>query len=134
MQVASWLEQAANRFQLPKRTVFKLDLVLNEALHNIISYAYSDEDSHDILIRLTNWNDHVVLEITDDGIPFNPFTGNSFQKESSLQSAAVNGRGLHLINSYTDAQEYRRNNHTNTMRVSILKTPEADKQSTAPSV
>ena len=131
VRVASWLEQAAVRFQLPERTVFKLDLVLNEALSNIISYAYPDEENHVILIKLKDGRDHVVLEIIDDGIPFNPFAQGPFQKELSLESAPIGGRGIHLINSYTDAQEYRRDNCTNTMRVNILKTLETNKYTTA---
>ncbi len=36
-RVADWLERATEHFGWSERTVFKLDLVLNEALPNIIS-------------------------------------------------------------------------------------------------
>lgn len=127
-RVASWLEQMARHYQLPERTVFKLDLVLDEALANIISYAYEDQLSHEIVIGLEDKGDHVILEINDDGMAFNPFADGSFLESSPLESASITGRGIHLINSFTDGQEYQRIDHTNLMRISIFKTPETYKQ------
>jgi len=127
-RLASWLEQMARHYQLAERTAFKLDLVLNEALANIISYAYPDQLSHDILIRLEDRDDYVLLEIVDDGIAFNPFAIDLLPEQLSLESSSINGRGIHLIKSFTDAQEYQRINNTNTMRVTIDKSPEPSKQ------
>jgi anti-sigma regulatory factor (Ser/Thr protein kinase) len=128
-RTASWLEAVAERFQLPERTVFKLDLVLNEALPNIISYAYQDQQSHDIVILIEDAHDHVVLEIIDDGTAFDPFAKDPFVQPESLESAAIDGRGIHLINTFTDTQEYQRIDETNVMRVCILKAPEASQRS-----
>jgi anti-sigma regulatory factor (Ser/Thr protein kinase) len=125
-RVAAWLEQTARLYLLPERVVFKLDMVLNEALPNIMSYAFSDELTHDIVIRLENGNDHVILEITDDGIEFNPFSQEVVQESQPLEFAPIGGRGISLINYFTDEQEYHRHNHTNMMRVRILKIPEAN--------
>jgi len=126
-RVASWLEQMAQHCQLAERTVFKLDLVLNEALHNIISYAYPDQLSHDILIRLEDRDEYVQLEIFDDGMAFNPFATVPHPEQLSLESASINGRGIQLIKSFTDAQDYQRINNTNIMRVTIRKSPEPSK-------
>ncbi|MGZ8158296.1 MAG: ATP-binding protein [Methylobacter sp.] len=126
-RVSSWLEQMAQLYQLAERTVFKLDLVLNEALPNIISYAYPDQLHHDILMRLEDNEDHVLLEIIDDGMAFNPFAAEPIPELLSLESASINGRGIKLIKSYTDVQEYQRINNTNTMRVLIRKSPEPSK-------
>jgi anti-sigma regulatory factor (Ser/Thr protein kinase) len=126
-RVASWLKQMAQHYQLAERSVFKLDLVLNEALPNIISYAYSDQLHHDIVIRLEDKNDHVQLEIIDDGMAFNPFAADPLPEQLSLESSSINGRGIHLIKSFTDAQDYQRINNTNIMRVTIRKSPEPGK-------
>lgn len=128
-RVASWLEQIARHQQLSEATVFKLDLVLHEALPNIISYAYSDQLRHDIVIRLEDSDDHVLLEIIDDGMAFDPFVAAPLPKRLSLESASINGRGIHLIKSYTDEQAYQRINNTNSMRVTICKTSEASRHS-----
>jgi anti-sigma regulatory factor (Ser/Thr protein kinase) len=81
---------------------------------------------HEIVIRLENGNDHVILEIADDGIEFNPFSQEVVQESQSLESAPIGGRGISLINYFTDEQAYHRHNHTNMMRVRILKPAEAN--------
>lgn len=126
-RVAAWLEHMARHYRLMERTVFKLDLVLNEALPNIISYAYVDQQPHDIVIKLKNDDDYVLLEISDDGIAFNPFAAAPIPEQLELESASITGRGIHLIKSYTDAQDYQRINNTNTMRVLIRKSSELSK-------
>lgn len=126
-RVAFWLEQMAQHYQLSEHTVFKLDLVLNEALPNIISYAYPDELHHEILIRFEDNVDYILLEIIDDGIAFNPFAAVPLPKQLGLESSSINGRGIHLIKTFTDAQDYQRINNTNIMRVTIRKSPEPRK-------
>jgi anti-sigma regulatory factor (Ser/Thr protein kinase) len=120
-RVTTWLAQAARQFALPERTVFSLDLVLDEALTNIINYAYQDQRKHDIAIKLENRDDQVLLEITDDGAAFNPFEQDSFQESPDLDSATIGGRGIHLIKSFTDTQNYQRINHQNRLLVGIFK-------------
>jgi len=126
-RVASWLEQMSQHYLLAERTVFKLDLVLNEALPNIISYAYPDQLSHNILIKFEDRGDYVILEIIDDGMAFNPFEAVLLPDQLDLESSSINGRGINLIKSFTDAQEYQRINNTNTMRVTIHKSPDPSK-------
>lgn len=128
VRVTSWLEQMAKHYQLPERTVFKLDLVLNEALSNIISYAYEDQLSHEIVMRLEDKGDHAILEIIDNGMVFNPFADDSFRESPTLESASITGRGMPPIKSFTDGQEYQRIDHTNLMRISIFKAPETHKR------
>lgn len=130
-RVASWLEQMAQHYKLAERTVFKLDLILNEAIPNIISYAYQDESSHDIMIRLENTDNHVFLEIIDDGRAFNPFSAAPLPKQFTLESSTPDGRGIHLIKLFSDNQEYQRINDTNIMRLTIRKAPESSKKSPA---
>jgi serine/threonine-protein kinase RsbW len=126
-RVASWLEQMTQQHQLSENTVFKLDLVLNEALPNIISYAYPDQLHHEILIRFEDKADYILLEIIDDGLAFNPFAAVPLPEQLSLESSSINGRGIHLIKAFTDTQDYQRINNTNMMRVTIHKSPEPRK-------
>ena len=116
-KVEAWLVQLAERLQLTERTVFRLDMVLNEALPNIFSYAYGDSLVHEIRISLEKRRDDILLEIVDDGLEFNPFARPPLPTQQSLESASITGRGIHLIKSFTDEQDYQRLNHANIMRV-----------------
>jgi anti-sigma regulatory factor (Ser/Thr protein kinase) len=120
-RVAVWLEQSAADFGLSDALVFRLDLVLNEALPNIIGYAYPDAGTHDVVIVLKDHPDRVLLEITDAGIPFDPFAREPFMEAASLADATITGRGIHLIRAFTDEQEYCRLANGNTIRLTLYK-------------
>jgi anti-sigma regulatory factor (Ser/Thr protein kinase) len=120
-RVAAWLEQTAAQYQWPEALLFRLDIVLNEALPNIISYAYADQSPHTIRVSLEDWEDRVALEIVDDGMAFDPFEATPLPQPESLESASVQGRGIGLIRAYTDEREHRRINNVNSMRVVFRK-------------
>jgi serine/threonine-protein kinase RsbW len=125
-RVQTWLDHQRQRFKLPERIVFQLDMLLNEALPNIFSYAFEDEVSHTIKISLENKRDNVMLQIIDDGISFNPFAWPPYEPSKSLESAAIDGRGIHLIKSFSDVQEYQRLDGFNIIRLSIFLTTKSD--------
>ena len=127
-RVAAWLERAAARFGWSPRTVFKLDLVLNEALPNIIQYAYPDRELHHIRLRLDDGPEQVTLEIRDDGIAFDPFAELHGPDGSSLETASLGGRGIPLMMAFTDAREYQRIGQTNCMRLILGKRETDDRQ------
>jgi anti-sigma regulatory factor (Ser/Thr protein kinase) len=117
-----WLTNTANCLGLSDRTLLELDLVLNEVVPNIICYAYAEQESGDISLSLTENGEHVLLEIVDQGIPFNPFAQEEYQPGISLASAPINGRGIHLIKSFTVTQEYQRIGDSNRISLSFSKT------------
>ncbi|KJV07730.1 ATP-binding protein [Methylocucumis oryzae] len=123
VKIQCWLDEVKIRLLLSEREVFKLDLVLCEAIPNIIDYGYEDEQNHTITIRLFNYQHSLDLEIIDDGIAFNPFTTEHYQQPTTLDVATITGRGIHLIKSFTDSQIYQRIGNLNILRVTMLKTP-----------
>src|SRR5688572_6604117 len=56
---------------LGPETIGELELILEEALVNVISYAYGDEAGR-IFITARIDGDAVLLEFRDTGTPFNP--------------------------------------------------------------
>ena len=130
-RVAVWLAQSAAGFGLSDSLVFRLDLVLNEALSNIIGYAHPEAGTHEIAILLNDHPDRVLLEITDAGIPFDPFAREPFVEAESLAQATVTGRGIHLIRSFTDEQKYRRLENGNTIRLTLYKSNRATRPATS---
>lgn len=120
-RVAEWLERAAAHFGWPARTIFKLDLVLNEVLPNIISYAYPGRGLHHIHLKLEDHPEHVTLEICDDGIAFDPFAETRGPDNSSLETASLGGRGIPLIVAFSAARDYARIGQTNRLRVVLTK-------------
>lgn len=101
-----WVLTVSERLQLSQRTAFNLDLVLCEAVTNIINYAYQDQDIHQISIFLHANNKNLRLKINDDGIAFNPLAHAIEHNNTDLDTVAIGGRGIRLMKSLTKEQQY----------------------------
>jgi sigma-B regulation protein RsbU (phosphoserine phosphatase) len=87
----------------------KLNLVFDELLNNIISYAYDDDkNGHNILINIESIDKKLTITISDGGIPFNPFTGEKPDITIGLEDRKVGGLGIHLVRSLMDKAFYKR--------------------------
>lgn len=86
----------------------QFNLVIDELLNNVISYAYDDDDSHRIDVNGSLYKDRLMLTIIDDGIPFNPFTGPPPELTDSLENRAIGGLGIHLVKNLMDRSGYHR--------------------------
>lgn len=104
--VISWLEQTIHQLGLQKNQQFNFELCADEAITNIIHYAYQDESEHEIILSLFVRGEAVSLEIGDDGIPFNPLLSPGYTCPTSLQDASVGGLGIHLMQTHMDECRY----------------------------
>ena len=91
----------------------QVDLVLDELLNNTISYAFADEDAHEIEVEIELKSGRLVLTILDDGIPFNPFVGPEPDMSLSLGEREIGGLGIHLVRNVMDEVSYNRRTDRN---------------------
>lgn len=113
-RMSQWLQDILNEWHIPPALQFKLDLSANEAVTNILSYAFPNGGEHQILLNLSFDIEWLVLHIEDDGIAFNPLEMPPHEQPRSLAEAEIGGLGIHLIRHYMDECEYQRiknNNH-----------------------
>ena len=57
----------AERYQWSPRTLFEVNVSLEELLTNVISYGYEDTQEHEIILRLSLADGEMTAEIEDDG-------------------------------------------------------------------
>ena len=86
----------------------KLNLVFDELLNNIISYAYDDDKEHHIGVEVELTRKKLTISITDDGLPFNPFAGKTPDITIGLEDRKIGGLGIHLVRSLMDKAKYLR--------------------------
>lgn len=98
---------------LSSKTLFELNLILEEVVANIIAYAYEDTQSHEIVVQADLKGAVLVLAVEDDGRPFDPLQAPSPDLESPLERRKVGGLGLHLVREFTHSIEYGRENEKN---------------------
>ena len=83
-------------------------MAFDELLANIISYGYVDRARHEIGIKVSLLHNAVVVVITDDAQPFNPFTREEPDTELSIEERGIGGLGLHLVKNVMDETYYKR--------------------------
>jgi serine/threonine-protein kinase RsbW len=103
-----WLTSSADRAQVPRDLVPMLEVCANEAVANIISYAYEDRQSHAISLELSRTDKGAALVIRDDGKPFNPLSLPEYEKPATLEDARIGGLGVHFVRKLMARCEYRR--------------------------
>ena len=90
--------------------VFRVNLVLDELASNIMSHgrAVSPRDPS-ITIGLYSHDEEVVIEVSDDGAPFDPVNDAPAPPVigPGTEIAPVGGFGLHLVKSMTHSVSYR---------------------------
>jgi sigma-B regulation protein RsbU (phosphoserine phosphatase) len=114
--------------QLPANLAFAVNVALEEILTNIISYGYTDDKEHDILIRLSCNEGAVIAEVEDDGRPFNPLEVAEPDTSKPLEDRSVGGLGIHLARKLMDGLAYRRQAGKNLLvlkkRIPAVSSPE----------
>ena len=116
-RMSGWLEEHVRRHRAPDRVVFNFDLCANEAVANIISYAFPENGRHEISLRCFREHDALCLEIEDDGIPYDPLARPEHDQPGGLEDASIGGLGVDLIRSFMDECHYTRRNGHNVLRL-----------------
>ena len=110
------VEGVAEREDWAFDLVFKVNLVLEEVVLNIMDHGFEDGDAKECEIALKSDADAVTIAISDRGIAFDPFTdAPDADVDSSIDERKVGGLGIHLIETMMDEYNYRRTDGTNRM-------------------
>lgn len=111
------LNSFAQAHQLPSAALQAADLALEEHLTNLNSYGYQDARPHRVSVQLTLEDGFLVVEIEDDGRPFNPLEAPAVDTSLPLDQKPIGGLGVHLIRHFMDELEYRRDANKNILRM-----------------
>jgi anti-sigma regulatory factor (Ser/Thr protein kinase) len=118
LAVAEEVEAFGAAHGLPRAVLFKLRLVLEELVLNLIDHATGSTTNRiDLSIQLEPAK--VVLVLEDDGNPFDPRSAPAFDKNKPLQERGPRGMGLHLVRSTAEDISYERIGGRNRLRVTV---------------
>lgn len=115
-KVARALEQFSYDHKLPADVVRAADLALEEHLTNLMNYGFPDNQEHTIEVRFTLSSDFII-EVEDDGLPFNPLEMPEVDTTVPLEQRPVGGLGIHLMRRFMDDLEYHRKGGKNVLRM-----------------
>ncbi len=107
-KIAPFVDKISDKFGLPLSLNFNLNLVLEEALINIISYAYPNGEKGEIALSAKLIENKIMFEITDSGIEFDPTKVQKPNIELNSDERPIGGLGVFIIHQIMDQVQYQR--------------------------
>lgn len=109
----SFLEKLSEKWVAVAKHTFNINLALEEAVTNVINYAFKDNNEHLINLDFSLENRELKITITDDGIEFNPLLKEDPNTELSLEERKIGGLGIFFVKNIMDNIDYERINNKN---------------------
>jgi len=111
--LADKIDELAEEWELSPALAMNMNLVIEEAVSNIIFYAFNDDNKHEIRISISLENSSLTIKIIDDGIPFNPLAQQQPNITLPAEERPVGGLGIFLISQIMDEMKYARQKNQN---------------------
>jgi anti-sigma regulatory factor (Ser/Thr protein kinase) len=108
--LTEFIEVLCEELGLDAMLTFNLNLVLEEAVTNVIMYAYPQDEDHTMTLKTwTEQSDNIIVfELKDQGKPFNPIEeAPEVDTTLSADERQIGGLGIFLINKIMDDVTYR---------------------------
>lgn len=96
-------------------TTLKINLAIEEAVVNVMNYAYPTGTKCSVDIDAQVNNGGLDIVISDSGTPFDPTQKGEVDTTLSAEERSVGGLGIHLIRQIMDTINYKRVNNKNVL-------------------
>lgn len=104
---------------IPEELNMPINLALEEAVSNVMLYAYPNTKSGIVIVEFARCTDddgeHILFTISDSGIPFDPTQQEEADISLSAEDRAIGGLGIHLVRQLMDKLVYRREDEKNVL-------------------
>lgn len=107
-KLAIFIEELGEEFGLSPELVFNLNLVLEEAVSNVILYAYPKEEHQTISLIARKKDGQLLFILTDSGKEFDPTQAPDADITLSAEERPIGGLGIFLIRQIMNTVEYQR--------------------------
>lgn len=106
--------------QFDELTTAGVNLAIEEAVVNVMRYAYPEGCRGDILLEVTADDERLSFVLRDSGIAFDPTRAPEIDVASHVGKYSVGGLGIHLIRHYMDEISYERVNSQNVFKMTKI--------------
>ncbi|MFG1348156.1 ATP-binding protein [Xanthobacter autotrophicus] len=124
-KATGWLGALAEDEGWSPATRFALELSLEEALTNVVSYGFQGSAAVP-LIRIECYRlpeGRVAVCLIDNGMPFDPTTIAEPEVPASIEDAKIGGHGVQLMRNFLETLAYAREGEENHLTL-IARKPE----------
>lgn len=119
-EIFAFLEAFANDHEFDDRTVFCINLVVEELFTNMVRHNLGGGDT--VTLGLDHDDEQVFLELIDvDVEPFDESSVDAVPVEAGIDARRPGGLGVHLVRTMVDDLEYDYRIEDRCMRISVRK-------------
>jgi len=112
------VRQFGELHDVPSRTLYAVNLALDELVTNVILYGYEEGSAKEIAVKLvTTTKDELVASVADEAKPFNPLEVAAPDLKAPLEERQLGGLGIHLVRSLMDHVSYEREKGKNVLTI-----------------
>ena len=112
-ELFAFVEQALTSLDTPASNRNKMMMALDEALTNVVLYAYPEDQRGTVGIRIYRSANTITAEIVDHGKPFDPTTHPTPDVTLPIEQRPIGGLGIHLMRNMVTSLRYYRDQGAN---------------------
>jgi len=114
-QLAEFVEEVCEELNIDPSTTMQINLALEEAVVNVMSYAYAQNTKGEINIEASANDVRLKFTICDTGSPFDPTAKEDVDTTLSVEDRPIGGLGIHLVRQLMDSINYERIDNQNVL-------------------
>jgi len=123
--LAAWINSLGRELQLSDSCIFQLNLALEEAVVNVMNYAYPGEEGRPVLLTAKHLitddaKERVVFTLIDEGIPFDPTQEATPDITLPAENRQIGGLGIFLVENLMENVVYQRKEERNVLVMTYL--------------
>lgn len=114
-KLPSFVEKIGEKLALSSSQVMSVNLALEEAIANVVNYAYPEGEIGKIFLKANVDAKQSLLqfELTDEGKPFDPTLMKEADVSLGIEERSVGGLGIFLLRKLMDEVTYKREDGKN---------------------
>ena len=114
-KLAVFIKELGEELDLASDWVFNLNLVLEEAVSNVILYGYPKEKQQEIVLTANKSDKNLIFVLSDTGKEFDPTQAPDADVTLSADERQIGGLGIFLFRQIMDEVKYQRIDGKNTL-------------------
>lgn len=102
---------------LPEISISEINICLDELFTNTVLHGFKDDRKHKIKFTMQVDDNILMVNIEDDGVPFNPLEKKEVEFPADIMSAKIGGLGIHITRELMDNIAYERKRGKNKLTI-----------------
>jgi serine/threonine-protein kinase RsbW len=102
-----------------EKKLMKIDLLVEEIVVNIVRYGGMAVESGFIDVGMDTVDDKIIIEISDNGLAFNPLEQEGPDLTAGLDERHLGGLGIFFVKQIAKEIRYERRDHKNYLRLCL---------------